>query len=113
MQQEPPPFWRFPPFSALLADSFVEGTDFENGTITLSLKVIEATMNKILKSVAERGGSATGLSTFAPQHLGLLVQGLQLIKECGEISEAASSAEKPEQVLQVIKGMVLPDEFSI
>lgn len=104
--QKPPPFWRFPTYAALLAEPYVEATELENGNISLSLKVLEITLTKILQKVSQHGVQSVGLDLFTQDHLRLLASGLQLIHDCGEVAEAAISAEKPEEVMTLLQQFV-------
>jgi hypothetical protein len=102
--QQPPPFWRFPTFAALLADPFIEGTELQEGTTVLSLKVLEAVFKRMFKAATEIGPQAIGLHVLQNNNeLEALLKMVSLVHDCGEVAEAASKVEKPEQLLQVIQ----------
>lgn len=103
MQQEVPPFWRFPPYSALLADPFIENTDLEEGDISLTFQVLEVVLKKILNQWQSEGSRSVGLDLFNESQVNQLEFLLKLMHDCAETSKITAKAEKPEDFLKVIQ----------
>jgi hypothetical protein len=95
-----------PTFSGLLCDSFVEGTELEHISTTLSLKVLRVLLGTVVGEIDARGSAACGMSRFTSAYIDKLRALLPVIDESAQIAEVASSVQKPEQLPDMLQTCV-------
>jgi hypothetical protein len=103
--QKQPPFWRFQHSQLCwpILSLAVKVTELEQGQIALSLKVLEAILNKILHIAAQLGLEGVGLPLFSLENFQQIARCLQQFHDAAELAKVAMAAEKPEDIMAFLK----------
>ena len=87
-----------PPFVALFADPFIEGTELESGHVAYSVMALSYSIERLS---AEGESRATRLPLFDDRAFEQLLKVKDALDQCLQI--AAAQAEKPEDFFKLVQ----------